>query len=216
MKKKLKKGIFITFEGPERCGKSTHSRLAADFLRKEGYDVVFTREPGGTDVGNRIRDVLLRLKKIRISALTEMLLFEASRAEHVRRVIAPALGKKKIVVCDRFNDATVVYQGYAGLVPLEQIRKVETVSVAGMTPDVTILLDIPATRGLGKIDPHKKDRMESKDLSFHKRVRSGYLELARRNRKRIKVIRTRDTIDRTFEEVRREVISVVQRYTRTG
>jgi len=213
-KKILKRGLFITFEGPERSGKSTHSALAVNFLRRQGYDVVYTREPGGTAVGDRIRGVLLDAKNIRMSALTEVLLFEASRSELVREVIKPALSKKKIVISDRFHDATCVYQGCAGGVPAEEIRKIESVSMKGVVPDLTVILDIDEEIGVGKIRRGKKDRIESKNISFHKKVRAGYLALAKKNKKRIKLIKTKPTIKATFEEVKIEVTNVVGRYKR--
>lgn len=214
-KKTLRKGIFITFEGPEGCGKSTHSRLAANFLKRIGYDVVYTREPGGTKVGDKIRSVLLDSKGLDMSPLTETLLFEASRAELVGEVIKPALAKRKIVISDRFNDATLVYQGYAGRVPLKDIKKAESVSMGKVKPDLTVLLDIEAKKGLGKIRRSKRDRMERKKLSFHKKVRLGYLALARADKRRIKVIRTRDEKRETFEAVKIEVMNVIRRYKRT-
>lgn len=215
-KETLTRGLFITFEGPEGCGKSTHSVLTADLLKKEGYDVLLTREPGGTPVGDAIRGVLLHSKKIDISPLTETLLFEASRAELVKKVIRPALAEKKIVICDRFSDATLIYQGYAGRVPLKDIKKIGAISARGVKPDLTLLLDIKAEEGLKKIGPDGKDRMESKKLSFHKSVRGGYLDLARKERKRIKVIKTKDTIGATFKEVQEEVMNVVRKYKRPG
>lgn len=214
--KNLKKGIFITFEGPEGCGKSTHSGLIAEFLKKEGYNVVYTREPGGTLFGDKIREVLLHSKKIEISPLAEVLLFEASRLELVRRVIKPALCAKKIIISDRFNDTTLVYQGYAGNVRTEIIRKVESLSVAGIKPDLTILLDINVKKGLRRTSRGGKDRIESKKLSFHKKVKAGYLKLAGRDRKRIKIVKTKDRIENTFEAVKKEVINVVRRYKRSG
>jgi len=215
-KKTLKKGLFITFEGPERSGKSTHSKLTASFLKKEGYDIVYTREPGGTAVGDRIRKILLTAKNIHMLPLAEALLFEASRAELVKEVIKPALLRKRIVISDRFHDATCVYQGYAGGVPLKQIEKIESVSMKGVKPDLTILLDIDVETGLGKIRRGKEDRMESKKLSFHKAVRAGYLERARKDKKRIKVIRTKSAIGATFKEVQNEVMNVIRRYKRAG
>ena len=208
-KKSLKKGIFITFEGPEGSGKSTHSRLAVEFLRKEGFDVVYTRDPGGTAAGNKIRRALLHFKNLALSPVSEMLLFEASRAELVRQVIKPALRRKKIVISDRFTDATWVYQGMAGSVPLKDIKKVESVSLGGVKPDRTIILDIKAEEGLKKIKHWVRDRMESKELSFHKRVRRGYLVLARREKKRIRVIKTRDTKEDTFSRVKKEVLNAI-------
>lgn len=215
-KEKLKKGIFITFEGPEGCGKSTHSKLAAKFLKKEGYEVIYTREPGGTDLGNRVREILLNAKKIDIPPLIEMLLFEASRAALVKKVIKPALLKKKIVISDRFNDATHVYQGYAGNISLSDIHKVEAACLGGIKPDLTIILDIDAKKGLGKTRLGKRDRMESKKLSFHKKVRKGYLDIAKRDKKRVKVIRTKKTKPETFKEVKHEVLDVIRRYKRAG
>ena len=215
-KKTLKKGLFITFEGPERSGKSTHSRKIAALLRKKGYPVVYTREPGGTRVGCAIRGVLLNRKKLFISPLGEMLLFEASRAELVKRVIRPALRAGKIVITDRFNDATIVYQGYAGGVPVKDIEKVESVSLGGVRPDLTVVLDIDIGRGLKKIKTRSKDRMESKKISFHRKVRRGYLKLAAKNKKRIIVIETRERIEDTFHEVKEGVLRAVRKYTRSG
>jgi len=212
-KKALKKGLFITFEGPEGCGKSTHSRLISSFLRKEGYDILYTREPGGTPLGDRIRDVLLNMKSIDIPPLSEMLLFEASRFALLEEVIRPALKEKKIVISDRFNSATLVYQGYAGGVDPRDIRKVEEVSIGKTRPDLTIILDIEAKKGLKKI--RLRDRMESKALSFHKRVRKGYLLLAKKE-KNIKVVKTEETIDATFRKVKKEVLDVIRRYQSSG
>ena len=215
-KKALKKGLFITFEGPERSGKSTHSRRAFRFLKKEGYNVVYTREPGGTPLGDQIRKVLLHSKKAKIAPIVETLLFEASRSELIKEIIAPALCKKKIVISDRFSDATLVYQGYAGSVPLSEIKKIETVSMKGIKPDLTVLLDIDARAGLKKIRRGTKDRMESKGLLFHRKVRNGYLILARSDKKRIKVIKTRDTIQATFESVKYEVMNALRRHKKRG
>jgi dTMP kinase len=215
-KKSLKKGIFITFEGPEGCGKSTHSALIAASLKSEGFDVVLTREPGGTAVGKKIRAILLDSKKIGISPLTETLLFEASRSQLVKEVIKPALKKKKIVISDRFSDATFVYQGYAGGTPLADIAGIEAISSGGLTPDMTILLDIEAQRGLAKISVRQRDRIESKPLIFHKRVRNGYLKLAGRNAKRIKIVKVQKSIEKTFEKIAKEVANGVCRYRRTG
>ena len=214
-KKILKRGIFITFEGPEGCGKSTHSKLIARYLKHSGYNVLHTREPGGTKLGDRIRDVLLNAKNIKISPLAEVLLFEASRFELIEEVIKPALKKGKIVISDRFNDATIVYQGYAGNVPLKNINQIESISLQRCTPDLTILLDISAKNGLMKIHPGKRDRMESKKISFHNKVRSGYLDLARKNKKRIKVIKTQKIKEATFTMVKEEVMDAIRRYKRT-
>jgi len=215
-KQKLKKGIFITFEGPEGCGKSTHSKLACEYLKNKGYDCVYTREPGGTKLGERIRQVLLHSDGIEISDLAELFLFEAARSQIVAELIKPSLAKKKIVICDRFSDATFSYQGYGGKIPMEEIKVLDRVATASLKPDATILLDIDTETGLKRAKPKGADRMEAKDVAYHKRVRSGYLKLARADPSRIKVIKVTGPIDDTQEQVRREVDLVIQRYKRPG
>ena len=212
-KKKLKKGIFITFEGPEGCGKSTHAKRICSFLKKKGYDVLFTREPGGTFVGEKIRDILLNPVHT-VSPLTELFLFEAARAQIIEEVILPALKRKKIVICDRFNDSTVVYQGYAGPISLKKVIQIDDFVTQDARPDLTILLDVDERIGLKRAARNKpKDRMESKSLTFHKKVRNGFKDLARKNKKRIKLIRTRETIDQTQGLVKDEVLKAVGKIT---
>jgi len=211
-KKKLKKGIFITFEGPEGCGKSTHAKRSCSFLKKKGYDVLFTREPGGTFVGEKIRDILLNPAHT-VSPLTELFLFEAARAQIIEEVILPAIKRKKIVICDRFNDSTVVYQGYAGPIALEKVIAIDDFITREARPDLTILLDLEAKTGLKracKIKP--KDRMESKSLIFHKKVRKGFKALARRNKKRIKLIDSRNSVPETQGIVRKEILKYLKKF----
>jgi dTMP kinase len=215
-KKSLKKGLFITFEGTEGCGKSTQSKLLYEHLKKRGYDCIHTREPGGTKLGERIREVLLHSDGTHISDLAEMLLFEAARSQIVDEVIRPALAAKKIIICDRFADATRSYQGYGGKVPLETIERVNMTVTGGLEPDLTILLDIDTVTGLRRAKAKGIDRMEAKEVSYHKRVRSGYLKLAKRYPGRIKVIRVADLISVTQAIVRQEVEIVIQKYKRTG
>jgi len=215
-KEGLRQGIFITFEGPEGCGKSTHSKLLCDYLRQKGYPSVHTREPGGTKLGEKVRHVLLNSKAIAISDLAELFLFEACRSEVVKEVIAPALGEKRIVICDRFSDATFAYQGYGGGIPPGVIRALDRAATGAVTPDLTILLDVDTVTGLRRAKKKGVDRMEKKTLSYHRRVRSGYLERARLNPARIKVIRVADGIEKTQKIVRREVLHVIQRYKRAG
>ncbi|MDD5422469.1 MAG: dTMP kinase [Candidatus Omnitrophica bacterium] len=214
--KSLKKGVFITFEGVEGCGKSTQARLIYDHLSKLSYDCVITREPGGTKAGELIRDVLLRSRGVEISDLTELFLFEASRSQIVEELIRPCLAKKKIVICDRFNDATFSYQGYGGKVPMKTIKTLDTAATGGLKPDLTILLDVDAVTGLGRARKKGVDRMEKKDIAYHKRVRNGYLKLAGQDPARMKIISVTSTIDGTQELVRREVGRVIQRHTRAG
>ncbi|MCX5678369.1 MAG: dTMP kinase [Candidatus Omnitrophica bacterium] len=208
-KKNLKRGIFITFEGIEGCGKSTQSKLLYDSLKAAGYACVYTREPGGTSLGEKIREIILHSDGIKISDLSELFLFEAARSQIVKEVISPARKANKIVICDRFSDATFSYQGYGGKIPIEIIKILDHVATAGLKPDLTILLDVDTLTGLERAKRKGTDRMEKKDIAYHKRVRSGYLDLARRYHKRIKVIRTSGTIEMTRRAVALEVKHVI-------
>lgn len=198
--KLITKGFFITFEGPEGCGKSTHSRLLVEYLRSEGKKVVYTREPGGTKAGELIRNILLDKRNKGMAVMAEAFLYLAARAQIVSEIILPALKKGKIVVCDRFQDATVVYQGYAGGLDIAMLDKLGRIATAGIKPDLTIILDIDT--GLGLRRTGKKDRMEGKSFAFHKKVRKGYLALARKEPKRIKVVGVRDEIAETQKAIR--------------
>ncbi|MDO8525801.1 MAG: dTMP kinase [Candidatus Omnitrophota bacterium] len=208
-KKNIKKGVFITFEGPEGCGKSTHSRLLRDFLKAGGYECLLTREPGGTRAGEEIRRVLLDSAGAEMSSLTELFLFEAARSQIVEELIVPSLARGRIVVCDRFTDATVCYQGYAGGVDLKSIDTLNAAATGGLKPDLTILLDIDTVTGLGRAKSKGPDRMERKKLIYHKRVRAGYLKLAKKFPRRIKVIKVSGSIEDTQALVRREAERVI-------
>ena len=214
--KGLKKGVFITFEGIEGCGKSTHSKLVFEYLEKNGYPCIYTREPGGTKLGEEIRRVVLNSDGICISDLAELFLFEACRAQIVKEVIAPALAKKVIVICDRFSDATISYQGYGGKVSLKTIQTLSRISTDGLAPDLTILLDIDTLEGLKRARKKGADRMESKAVEYHNRVRAGYLKLARQNSKRIKVVKMDGAIDRVQANVKKEVERVIRKFKRPG
>ena len=208
-KESLKKGIFITFEGIEGCGKSTHSKLLFEYLKSRGYRCVMTREPGGTKLGEEVRKVLLGSDGIRISDLTELFMFEACRAQIVKEIIRPALDRKKIVICDRFSDATFSYQGYGGKIDLNIIKALDRVATEGLVPDLTILLDIETAEGLRRARIKGTDRMESKDVAYHKRVRAGYLKLAGKYPERIKKIRVDGSIPEVQAKIRREADDVL-------
>ena len=214
--KDLKRGIFITFEGPEGCGKSTHARLLCDFLRKRSYDCLLTREPGGTKAGEEMRRILLHSDGVKLSDLAELFLFEAARAEIVEELIRPSLAEDKVVLCDRFSDATVCYQGYGGGIDLKVIETLNSAATGGLKPDLTILLDVDTVTGLTRAKRKGIDRMEKKDLTYHKRVRSGYLKLAKKFPRRIKVIKVSGSIEDTQKLVAREAERVIQRYKRAG
>lgn len=211
----MRKGILLTFEGPEGCGKSTQAKLLYNYLKGLKYDCVYTREPGGTKAGERIRRILLDSKGAEISDLAELFLFEAARSEIVKEVIAPALAKNKIVICDRFSDATMAYQGYGGRLPLEIIETLDRVATAGLKPDLTILLDIDTITGLERARSKGLDRMEAKAIAYHRRVREGYLGLAKIHPGRIRIIKVTDGIHGIQRLVRCEVGRVIQRYKRT-
>jgi dTMP kinase len=180
--------LFITLEGPEGTGKSTQAKLLARRLRREGYEAVLTREPGGTRIGRRIREVILAPGHRAMCPETELGLYFSDRAQHLREVVWPALHSGKIVVSDRFTDSTLAYQGYGRGLSLPLIRRLDRIMTGGFRPDVTVLLDLTAATGLSRArrrnresESHRKEgRFEIETLGFHERVRGGYLELARR------------------------------------
>lgn len=184
-------GIFIVLDGVEGCGKSTQSKLLAEALRKQGREVLLTHEPGGTPVGEAIRRVLLDPAYPEMTPLTEVLLFCASRAQHCEESIVPALQAGRVVICDRFASATLAYQGYAGRVGPETVRAINDLATAGLQPDMTLVLDADPLVGLRRKFGEAAasgDRIEEKSLSFHQAVREGFLELARRDPERYRVI----------------------------
>jgi len=200
-----KRGIFITFEGPEGSGKTTHSRLLCGFLRKKGFKVLHTREPGGALISEKIRRILLDPKNKNMDVACEMLLYMAARAQIVKEKILPALEQGKIVVCDRFTDATLAYQGYAGGMDLKAIDNVAGIVTKGIKPDVTFLLDIDSEKGLLRAG-RSKDRMERKSILYHNKVRSGYLSIARIEPKRVKVISSTGEISKIQKIIRKAAL----------
>ena len=194
-----RKGYFITFEGAEGSGKSTQIRYAVRFLRRKGYRVVVLREPGGTKTSEAIRRILLdkRLKEMRPE--TELLLYLAARAQLVRDKIEPALKKGKVVVLDRYEDSTLAYQGFGGGIPTQTIRQMSRFVRGSRVPDLTFLLDVDTKKGLRRSG--RLDRVERKSISFHQKVRRGFLALARREPKRFVILSSRESI----EEARRKI-----------
>ena len=178
-------GTFITFEGVEGAGKTTQAQRLATAL---GPDVVLTREPGGTLISERIRDIFLTSDSI--TTMTEVLLLAAARAQHVDELIRPALAANQIVICDRFTDATVAYQGYRGGIDLDLIYQLNHIATGGLTPDITFILDLPPEIGLQRHQSGKKyrDRLEREPLDLHRKVREGYLSAAKTDPDRVKLI----------------------------
>ena len=184
----MTKGKLITFEGSEGSGKSTQAKLVYQYLKRRKKSVLFIREPGGVKISEAIRNILLHVKNTGMTDECETLLYMAARAQLVGEVILPALKKGKIVLCDRFLDSTMVYQGFGNGVNLQAIKAIGRFATQGITPDLTLLFDIDTRKGLsrkGKV----KDRIEQRSLPYHHRVRRGYRTLAKENPQRIKLIK---------------------------
>ncbi|MDR1695309.1 MAG: dTMP kinase [Endomicrobium sp.] len=205
------KPLFITIEGGEGSGKTTQSILIKEYLEKKGFKVLRTREPGGTVLAESIRQLLLNPDS-NLTPLSELLLYEAARSQHISEIVAPALKKGKIVICDRFTDATVAYQGYGRKLDLPLINKLNASAASGLTPVLTIYLDIEPGVGLSKAKKLDKesygksgDRIERESLQFHKDVRKGYLLQAKKYPKRIKVIKTNPDVNKTWALIKKEI-----------
>ena len=196
------RGFLITFEGGEGCGKSTHANLLKTYLEEKSFKVLLLREPGGTETGEKLRKILLE-GKTKISSITELFLFLASRRELIRQVIEPALENNKIVICDRFADSTVAYQGYGRGIDIGLISKLNNLVVGEEAiPDITFILDIDKHLGF-KLEG--KDRIETEDSSFHEKVRKGYLDIAGKNPERVKIIKVAGEIADIQSEIRKTV-----------
>lgn len=200
--------MFITFEGPEGCGKSTHSKKLKSFLEGKGHKVLLTLEPGGTQVGKHIRDILLDPKSV-LDETTEVYLFAADRSEHVSKIILPALKEGKFVISDRYVDSTLAYQiGGRGL-PEDLVRYVNMISSKGLIPDLTLLLDVSPEIGLKRATQvGSLDRFEKEKIQFHKKVREKYLEIAKNDPQRIKVV---NTDNREIDEIQEEIRKIIDK-----
>ncbi|OGW80406.1 MAG: dTMP kinase [Omnitrophica bacterium RIFCSPHIGHO2_02_FULL_51_18] len=204
----MNKGILITFEGGEGCGKSTQLKLLYDYLKKKGRRVYLTREPGGTQIGDEIRQILLNKKHNRMTPVTETLLYMASRSQIVEEVIKPRLKKGYVVLCDRWLDATVAYQGYGAGADIAWINSLGRITTGGIEPKRTLFFDLPVEIGLRRAKSHKSaDRMERKKLLFHRKVCAGYRAIAKKESGRI--IRVPVTPSDTVSEVHARVLRAV-------
>ena len=198
----MKRGLFITFEGADGCGKTTQLMLLAKGLKAKGYDVIVTREPGAKGLGKKIREILLNYDG-EVSSKCETFLFLADRAQHMDVIVRPAVEKGKIVLCDRHTDSTVAYQGYGRGIDIERINALNNIATGGDKPDLTFVFDIDADTSMQRVGS-EKDRMESAGVEFFNRVRHGYLEIAHNEPQRVKVI----DASKSIEEIHKDVVNL--------
>lgn len=200
------KGKFITVEGTDGSGKSTQLKLLMDYLGTKDCDVVFTREPGGTEISEKIRDIILDINNKEMTDMTEALLYAAARAQHVQQKIIPAINEGKVVICDRFVDSSIAYQGAARGLGTDNIMQINSFALNGIMPDLTLFFDLPPEKGiLRKKNEKELDRLESEKLDFHVNVYEGYKKLCSQYPDRIKVISADDTV----ENINRQVIEII-------
>lgn len=200
----MKKGLFITFEGADGCGKTTQLNLLKEYLERKGYDVILTREPGAKGLGIKIREILLNYDD-EVSNRCESFLFLADRAQNIDIIVNPAIKNGKIVLCDRHTDSSVAYQGYGRGLDIEQIKTLNNLATCGKTPDLTLVFDVDIETSMKRVG-NEKDRMESAGVEFFNRVRNGYLEIAKQEPERIKVIDSTKSI----EDVHNQVLQVIE------
>jgi dTMP kinase len=209
--------LFITFEGPEGGGKSTQIKLLAWWLRAQGCDVLTTREPGGTRIGDGVRSLLLNPEHVEMQPQAEILLYSAARAQLVGEVIRPQLARGGVVLCDRYADSTLAYQGYGRQLNLDALRMITSFATGGLVPDLTICLDLPVLDGLQRKRANASaasddwNRIEREELEFHERVRAGYLELARMDSERWWVVDARQSVELAQAAIRARVRQLLAR-----
>ena len=208
-------GVFISFEGIEGTGKSTHVRLLANHLRGLGHTVIQTAEPGGTSISLKIRELLLSLDSRGMDYMTELLLYNAARVQHIREVISPALRQGDIVITDRFSDSTLAYQGYGRGIDRQVIEALDAVATNSMRPDLTLLLDIDVETGLRRNkEINKNDRLELEDVAFHEKVKKGFHEIAKEEPERIRLIPCSDSIDAVHAKIKDVVTAFLKQLGR--
>ena len=201
----MTQGLFITFEGPDGCGKTTQMNLLAQYFEKKGKKVVLTREPGGKGLGEKVREILLNYNG-EVSDRCESFLFLADRAQNIDIIVKPAVEKGEIVLCDRHIDSTVAYQGYGRGLNINEINILNNLATGGRKPDLSLVFHVDVETSMKRVGK-EKDRMESAGVEFHNRVRQGYLELAKQEPQRIKVI----DATKSIEEIHDEVINILKK-----
>jgi dTMP kinase len=208
----MKKGLFITFEGPEGSGKTTVSQKVAAYLIEKGYHVVSTREPGGIDIAEQIRRVILDTNNTAMDERTEALLYAAARRQHLVEKVLPALEQGAIVLCDRFLHSSLAYQGYARGIGTEDVLRINEFAIDGQMPDITLYFDIRPEVGLQRISSNEQrevNRLDQETLEFHEKVRNGYLELLEKDEKMVK-IDAEKTVEEVYQQTLKEIESVLQ------
>lgn len=200
------KGFFVTFEGPDGAGKTTQIELLCRWLQEKGFDVLRTREPGGTKISDTIRAILLDPQNIEMTPRTEALLYMASRAQHTDEFIRPALARGCVVVSDRYSDSTLAYQGIARGLPVETLTALNSFATSGLTPDLTVVLDGDTWELVARMAGRgEKDRMDSETDQFHRRVREGFLQLANQEPQRFRVVDATAAVDVVHETIKSEI-----------
>jgi dTMP kinase len=202
--------LFITFEGPEGSGKTTQARLLVEYLRARGYPVLYTREPGGTEISEQIRHVILSTRNKAMQSEAEVLLFSAARAQIVAELIRPALAGGKIVICDRYADSTMAYQGYGLGLDLDALRAITRFATGGLVPERTFYVDVPVEVGLARRQRGEMNRLDQKEVAYHTRVRNGYLALIQAEPHRFIVIDGSQTIEQVQQEIRTRMLQELQ------
>jgi dTMP kinase len=206
----MMRGVFITFEGIDGCGKSTQVACAAEHLRREKIPHLVTREPGGTRIGEQVRTVIMTPNHAEMCDACELLLYLASRAQHMHEVIVPALDRGEIVLCDRFQEATIAYQCYGRGIARDTVDRLNACATGGLSPDLTLLFDLPVESARERLAGTGKqpDRLEGGGAAFFERVRAGYLALAKQFPGRIRVLDARESIDALAEKIRRSILEI--------
>ena len=203
----MSKGFFITFEGGDGCGKSTQLELVEKYLKEKGKTILKTREPGSVGLGQKLREVLLHYDGD-VASRAEAFLFLADRAQHIEKIIKPALNDGIVILCDRHTDSSVAYQGYGRGENIEQINMLNNLATQGLNPDLTLLFDVSTEVAQTRVGS-EKDRMEAAGIEFHKKVRNGYLEIAKNEPQRVKVIDANLTIEEVFEQVKKYIDELI-------
>ncbi len=210
-------GLFITLEGPDGAGKTTQVRRLTDWLVEQRIPFIVTREPGGTAISDAVRSVLLDPTNKEMGSQTEILLYAASRAQHIHEKILPALERGWVVLCDRFVDASVAYQGYGLEMPIESIESINAFATGGLIPDRTYLIDLPSDIGRerlearsGRLESQDLDRIEQKQLSYHERVRDGFRRIYKENPKRILLVDGTQTEDQVYNVIKEDLTRVLR------